>query len=193
MEPTLTLEYYDLKWFNSPIFYQGMVGIRTEGDGSCFFHAISKAISNEYKNGVFDKYIFDRKKFIKDFREHLASHLPKYYYQLSRGQLPELAKDLPELSLENMQNELNSNLPVDNRYNEYISEMLSIDLYILDGKKQTVYKTGKDSDILYKNRESVVILYSNHHYELVGVIENDTVTTIFEPTHPFIMLLRKYI
>lgn len=193
MEPTLTLEYYELKWYNSPIYYRGMVGIRTEGDGSCFFHAISKAISNEYKEGVFDKYIFNRKKFIKDFRQHLALQLPNYYEKLSRGKLAELSKELPELTLENMQKELNSNLPVDNRFNEYISEILSIDLYILDGENKRLYNTGKDADILYKNRSSIVILYHFHHYELVGVLENEAVTTIFEPDHPFILLLKNYV
>lgn len=193
IDDDIMLEYKKLNWYNSRIYYPGMVVIRTEGDGSCFFHAISKAISYEYKNGVFDNYLFDKKGFIRELRSQLADELDNYYNKLSRGKLPELSKSLPELRLENMKSELASNLPVDNKYNEYISDILNIDLYLLDGNKKDLYITGKDSDILYKNRKSIVILYKNYHYELIGLIEYDYVNTIFEPDHPFILKLKSFL
>ena len=79
--------------------------------------------------------------------------------------------------------------------------------------------TGDDDDILYKNRESIVVLYRPGHYELVGIEDPITVSalriligtratarrirfvterrvsnhiaTLFSPQHPFIRAIRQ--
>ena len=90
-----------------------------------------------------------------------------------------------------MQKELDSSRPVDNVYNEFISDQLEKDIYIIDAVKKDIYITGKDNDILYKNRPSVVILYLPGHYELVGLVKkNGDIKTLFNPDHDFIQAIR---
>ncbi len=90
-----------------------------------------------------------------------------------------------------MQKELDSSASVSNIYNEFISDQLDKDIYILDAVKQDVYMTGTDHDLLYKDRTSIVILYMPGHYELVGVINDDYIETTFKPDHPLIQLLQE--
>ena len=65
--------------------------------------------------------------------------------------------------------ELDSDRPVDNAYNEFISDQLNKDIYILDAVTQDVYMTGSDDNVLYKDRPSIVLMYLPGHYELVGL------------------------
>ena len=115
---------------------------------------------------------------------------PTYYDTLSRGELPNISKEIPRYSLANMQKELASNRPVDNVYNEFISNCLNKDIYILDGVKRDVYITGNDDEILYKNRESIVILYLPGHYELIGIIDDNNIHTLFDPEDDFIQRIK---
>jgi len=65
--------------------------------------------------------------------------------------------------------------------------------------KHDVYITGNDSDILYKKRPSIVLLYLPGHYELIGIMESKidskntgkTIKTLFEPNHQLIEAIRK--
>ena len=115
---------------------------------------------------------------------------PTYYDVLSRGQLSEFSKSVPAYSLENMQRELDSDRAVDNAYNEFISDQLEKDIYILDGIKRDVYITGYDDEILYKNRPSIIILYLPGHYELVGLEINGIIKLLFDPDHDLIQTIR---
>jgi hypothetical protein len=194
-------EYENLDW-KSPFGYEGMVRIRIFTDGSCLFHAIARSYFKPYITGKIDGRSFDRKDFIKKLRKSLSIKLGSktdpadpnsltYYDNLSRGQLAEFAESVPSYSLENMKNELDSNHPVDNIYNEFISNQLNKDIYILDGVKRDVYITGNDDDILYKNRSSIVILYLPGHYELIGLLEtNNNIKVLFDPDHDFIQTIR---
>lgn len=181
--------------------YPNMVRIRTIADGSCFFHAIAKAYYTPYQVGMLDGKAIDRQKLIKALRRDLAIKLgqpadpadpdgPTNYDLLSRGKLQEFAKGVPQYSLENMQKELSSTAPVSNSYNEYISNQLNKDIYLLDGETNDVMITGNDDDILYKDRDSIVILYIPGHYELVGIQTEDGIITHFRSTHPFIQAIR---
>ena len=199
-------EYEDLHW-REPFGYPNMVRIRTFFDGSCFFHAIARSYFKPYITGKLNGKVFDRTKFIRDLRHSLSIKLGSkqkgkltYYDTLSRGQLAEIAKTIPAMSLTNMQNELNSSRSVSNIYNEFISDQLDKDIYILDGVKRDVYMMGDDDEILYKHRPSIVLLYlpsqsNNHkeetgHYELVGLQDGDNIRTLFDPTDEFIGAIR---
>ncbi len=198
MQRLSSSEHEDLRWN----LYPGMVRIMTMGDGSCFFHAIARSYFEPYIIGqMADGSPINRSQFIRDFRRDLAIKLGQtidpldptssmYYDTLSRGQLRELSRSLPQLSLRNMQKELNSSMPVDNKYNEYISNLLNKDIYLLDANRRSVYVTGSDSDILYKNRPSIVILVTPGHYELVGIRTYSGVQTVFHPKDDFIMTIR---
>lgn len=181
--------------------YPGMVRIRIPRDGNCFFHAVVRAYFKPYQTGVIDGKSFNKYKFIKNMRKSLAGKLGSYidpynkvsYYEtLSRGKLKEFSLSVPEYSLENMQKELSSSVAVDNVYNEFISNEIDKDIYILDNITKDVYITGRDEDILYKERKSIVLLYSPGHYELVGIQSegNKGIKTLFNPKHDFIKAIK---
>lgn len=180
-----------LTWSNN-FKYPNMVKIYTEGDGSCFFHAITNSFYRPYITGMVGNTPLDKKGFIRNLRTDLSKQLKYHYKNLSRGKLEDFSKGegLETFSLTEMEKILDSNMPVDNRFNEYVSNIIDKDIYILDGQTQDVYITGKDDDILYKRRNSIVLLYSNNHYELVGVLQTGIIKTLFDYSDPFIMSIR---
>ena len=149
-------------------------------------------------------------KFVRELRKHLASELSNkvndesnktHYETISEGDLPELSKIFSILKLENMEKELDSSKAIGQIYNEFISEIISRDIYILNYQKKDVNAVGTTINRIYKNRESSVILYrpGHHrpgdyklgHYELVGLIENEnTLRLSFKPNHPFIVAIK---
>lgn len=192
----------DLSWQNAKFQHSNMVQIKAAPDGSCFFHALLQAFYKPYQLQMEDEVPVSRKKLVKNFRYDLSVRLeehididdptsPIVYDTLSRGQLGELSKEMPEYSLKNMEEELHSSSSVGNLYNEFISNELNKDIYILDGEKQDVYVTGNDLDLLYKNRQSIVLLYQPGHFDLIGLRNNDgSVSTFFDYSHPFIEAIR---
>lgn len=167
-------------------WYPNTMRIPTIGDGSCFFHAIALAYCKIYREGDNNYKV----NFIRQLRYQLALALSEKYNTLSRGQLPSMSKDMPQYTLDAMQKELNSNHPVDNLYLELCSEVLGIDIYIIDILKRDIYVIG-DKELLSKNRNSIVLGYIPGHYELVGVLERETfIRTLFPPDHSFITTIK---
>lgn len=186
----------DLNWD----LYPNLVRIDTMGDGSCFFHAILQCVFDRYKtSGPMDRFVI-----VDNFRQQLSVLLDQYYPKLGRGHLAEFGQAVPEYTLENMRTNLYSRTPVDNCYNEFVSEVLNLDIYILDYTRKIPYITGNDCDILFKGRKSIVLNYIPGHYESVGVkippLPTDNlkpgdhrVQTMFDPDHPLIKEIRKYV
>lgn len=195
------METQNLHWNNSFTF-PNMIRIGTYADGSCLFHSIAMAYYQPYIMGRNKDKPIDRIDFIKNLRKELADRLgdkadpndpksPSYYETISRGGLPNFGKEISHYSLGSMQQELSSSKPVDNVYNEFISDVLNKDIYILDMTSKDVYMTGDDLDILYKNRNSIVILYLPGHYELVGLKNSKgEISTLFTHDHPFIQTIQ---
>ncbi len=181
--------------------------IPTDGDGNCFFHAICSAYFIPYISQTLHGEPLDRRSFVSDLRRDLANKLSErtphskksYYRRLANGELKNLSESLPECSLSNMQKELStSGLPVSHLYNEFISDILDIDIYILDYEKKDVYMTGTDFNLLYKNRKSIIILYLPGHYELIGHLSSNSgnenkLQTCFKPDHSVIVKIRNRI
>jgi hypothetical protein len=203
LQTLLMNEYESLEWDN--IKYPGMVRIRTVADGSCFFHAFCNAFFKPYRTGKIvdengNEKGISKRDIVKQLRNELADKLEstindgrslRYYDVISRGKLPAFSQEVPQYTLENMQKELRSDDPIDHIYNELISDIFNKDIYLLDYPEKDVYITGKDEDIFYKNRDSIVILTQPGHYELVGIRDSDNdIITLFKPTHPFISLIR---
>lgn len=202
--PLLEIEYQDINW-NRNFKYPNLVRLRTEMDGSCFFHALAKAYCRPYIEGRYDDKSFNRQEFIKDLRQELADMLDSpvnpsdntsltYYQTISRGQLPNLSKDFPECSLENMQKELSTSMEIDFKYMEFISDVIMKDIYLLDADRQDVYVVGNEFDILYKGRESIVLYFLPGHFELVGYRTEknlNIIQTLFPPNHDFILAIQQ--
>lgn len=190
IRPLTKTEYEPLKWDLFKDF--DMIRIRTDMDGSCLFHSIAKAYFKPYITGKLNDQDFNRKEFIQNLRKDLSKKLKLDYDKISKGELPKISKEMPTYSLENMEKELDSSSSVSNIYNEFISNQLNIDLYVLDGIKKDVYMTGTDDSLLYKDRKSVVILYLPGHYELIGIMHhNDNIETYFSPDSPFILQIKQ--
>jgi hypothetical protein len=182
--------------------YSNMVAISVDGDGSCYFHAIAKAFFRPYQLGIMNGVGISRRDIVRNFRNELADRLmsrsipedpssPLVYDTLSNGTLREFSNNVKEYSIENMIKELKSNSPVDYVYQELISNEINKDIYILSMVNKDVVKLG-NPELYYKNRKSIVLLYSPGHYELVGIInENNDIRTIFEPSDPFIVRLKE--
>lgn len=202
VRPLYHHEYENLKWDG---VFEGlnMIRIRTPTDGSCYFHSLAKAFFKPYIMGKIDDQPFDRKQFIKNLRKDLSKklalkvnledpHSKTYYETLSKGELNKISADMPEYSLESMQKELNSSSAISHIYNEFISDQLDLDIYILDSENKDVYMTGTEDYLLYKNRRSVVLLYIPGHFELVGILHsNKNIETLFYPNSEIIKKIRK--
>jgi len=168
-------------------YYNGFVRKTEINDGSCFFHCITDAFYKPYKLGQINK-----KEYVSNLRKDLANNLTvEIYNKLSRGNLKEFSKKITGFSLDDYKKILNSNKPVDNRFNEYVSNVINKDIYIIDYENKSVYITGNDDDILYKKRESIVIIWINqNHFDLGCVLEGKRLVTLFDYSHPFIQTIR---
>lgn len=191
--PILNRTYDNLQWDRN-FKYDQMVRLYTIGDGSCFFHAVVKAYFIPYKLGYLNEQPLDRGVFIRNLRRDLARTLredPEVYKNLSRGQLENMSKTLDQFKLDEMIKVLDSDMPVDNLFNEFVSNVIDKDIYLLDLEKEDVYITGDDTDILHKGRDSIVILTMPGHYELVGVERNGVIQTLFSHKDDFIVYIRE--
>ena len=168
LKPLINVDYEVLDW--KKLFKDlTVIRINVAGDGSCFFHAICKAYFKPYIFGKVGDKPLNRGKFVRKLRRDLAKKLGSkinpedansktYYEDLAKGELANIGKEIKQYSLENMQKTLDSSEPISNEYNEFISNQLDIDIYIIDGIKRDVYMTGTEDSLIYKNRKSVILL-----------------------------------
>lgn len=192
-----------LNWENYSFKFPHMTRMGTYPDGSCMFHAIALSYFIPYRRGRINEMVLDRGEFIKELRLELSTKLgdiidetdpdsPSYYQVISRGGIESFGQYVPQYTLDAMKAELASSKAVDNAYNEFISDVLNKDIYLLDMVSRDVYVTGDDLDILYKERPSIVLLYLPGHYELVGIRNNNgDIKTLFSPDHPFIQSIQR--
>lgn len=194
---------------NFPV--SNMIALDTIGDGNCLIHAIVQAYYRPYVIGE-----INRRQFVRDLRRALAQKLNQpaevngksmvdgagkkqtWYQIINRGGLARLQQDpgvVPvdieqRYQLTTMQNELNSNTPLDDMYDDYLSKMLNKNIFVLDLRTKSI-KHVIDRDMLWSPyRPCVVILDKGGHYETVGLNEKGIISTYFSWEHPFIVQLR---
>nr|QBK90379.1 MAG: OTU-like cysteine protease [Pithovirus LCPAC103] len=196
------VKFTSLNWTGN-FQYPGMGKILTLGGGSCLFHAIVGSFFSPYRKGILSGTPLNRVEFIIKFRHELADKLSKpadsevpevsWYDTLGRSELSDFSKKVPAFTLDAMQKELRAGGAVDNKFNEFISNVLGKDIYLLDANTKDVYITGNDDDILFLSRDSIVILYGGGHYELIGIkdLASSTITLLFPPDHEFIVAIRR--
>jgi hypothetical protein len=174
-----------------------LVVISTIGDGNCYFHSILRAFNNHYINC---KTVFERINRARSFRNLLADLLfeidpitgKDYYSGLNYGKLDEISEGVKEYSREALRRELLSSQPVDNIYQELISNSINKDIYIIDGETMDMYSPGSAFSLYYKGRNSIVIFYTPGHFEVVGVKRSDgSINTTFTPEHKLIQACRE--
>jgi len=174
-----------------------IVVLPTLGDGNCFFHSVLRAFNTNY---IKAKSITDRVNMARTFRNALADRLEEidpltgknYYAGLNNGELEKISGGVKEYSLNALQKELRSSHPVDNIYQEIISNAMNKDIYIIDGTKQDMYHVGSAFSLYYKGRNSIIIYYIPGHFEVVGIKQKDgTIATLFTPEHPLIQSCRE--
>jgi hypothetical protein len=187
--------------------------IKVIPDGSCFFHAVLRAFNISYIRSSSNN---ERHKYVKKLREALSIALEEIdpstglreYDRLGGGSYAEYNKAVSgvtenDYSLEGLQKELLSDRPVDHVYIEMLSNHFNKDIYLINSNTQDVYMTGTDLNLLYRNRDSIVIYYSPGHYDIIGIRRNATETIpgicnkgdiifdcLFSYQHLFIQCLR---
>jgi hypothetical protein len=191
----------NLHWMNHGFENFDMLAVYTIGDGNCFFHSLCQAYFIPYRTQMVNHMPLSRREIVRNLRYGLSKRLgepvdpldpdgPSFYETLSRGELPNFGKEIPAYSFQEMQSRLRNSEAVGNEYNEFVSDQLKKDIYILDGDAKDVYITGNDDELLYKNRDSIVVLYRPGHYETVGIQSgSSSIQTYFSPSHPFIQFL----
>ncbi len=193
--------------------YSNFIKIKIEKDGSCFFHAIFKAISSTYndeetiirdENGQERVVKIDKNSYIYLERERLSRLLaspisqdinsPTYYETLSNGYISsEGSKNIPELySLNSMQKTLRDRHAfIGTEFLEFASLVYDIDIFIINDDNKDIYITGETYNTFYKDRNSIVLLFSNNnHYDLIGLWYDRGVSTYFTSDNPFIKALQ---
>ena len=160
-------------------------------DGSCMFHSILQAFNKTY-NTLDNK---GKKSMVRDFRNDLSDVLTEevdgvsIYSKLSRGELKEFSKFYPPASLKVMQRDLKNNTWGDFRFLELLSEILDLNIFIIDRTKSDVYQTG-DKELLYKDRDSIIILNTNNiHFDTLGLKTKHGVKTLFNKNDPIVKIM----
>lgn len=170
-----------------------IISIKSPGDGHCFFHSIMRgAIISYIQNPLM------RTKYAVGLRKRLAEHLFQkedngkiVYENLSRGTLSEQSKNVPEYSIKNIYNLLNSTSCVGMEVLELTCNLIDINVIIWEAEKRDIYRHGDKDHLFNKNRSTVVLTYSGKykHYNLLGVFEDGKVETHFQNNHIFISRL----
>ena len=167
------------------------VKISAIGDGSCMFHSILQGFNKSYISGS----AIQKRMICREFRDSLGAVLAEKvdgkvcYDQLSRGQLRTLSRAIPDASLTEMQQALKSNEWGDMRFIELISNLMELNIIILDYVKKDIYHTG-DFELLIKPRDTIIIMVTNNvHFDTVGVKSASGVRTLFSYHEPVVQQL----
>lgn len=77
---------------------------------------------------------------------------------------------------------------------EYLSNWLNIDIYILKDTIRAPYKQGFDCNIIYKGRQSILVLWvEESHYEAVCIMTDGKIKRVFNPDDDIIKITKKYV
>lgn len=176
---------------------QNLYIIPSIGDGNCYFHSILRAFNTSYINA---KTIFDRVNLTRTFRNALADRLQEidpltgkdYYSGLNNGRLEEFSQGVKEYSKDALRRELLGSDPVDNIYQELISNAINKDIYIIDSETKDMYNVGSAFSLYYKGRNSIILYYTPGHFEVIGVKRSDgSINTLFTPEHKLVEACRE--
>lgn len=164
--------------------------IKVLGDGNCLFHALLLGFSIYYRNSLYNGLRIERLQVVNELRKELAKLLVKEYDNLSKGLMQKYSESVKEFSLEQMRKALEtSGVPIGYGYLEHIANSLNKDIIVFDAKKSCVYKTD-ENELLWKDRNTIILNYSDGHYDLIGLTNDGVVDTYFSPEHELVQQLK---
>ena len=146
--------------------FENLYSITIPGDDHCFFHSILKAINFEYNkssNDIKQKKAIELRHYLSLIIQEIDSDNKSVYEKMYDGELAKFG--LEEKSMINLIKTLNSNNWVDLTFQEIISDLFNIDIYVIDWFKNKMYFQDNKMEKLYKKRNSIIILYKINHYE----------------------------
>lgn len=160
--------------------------VDTIGDGNCLFHSVYYSIDRDYPS----KTISEKQKMAANLRQIVANNLTlEVYGELCGGGLKQ--SGLEEFSLNTMKKELQSRNSLGSGYIELLSKVINKDIYILEARRRNLYTSHEAKYYSTGQRNSVVMLYHDGHYESVGLrSDNSKSYTLFSPNCNFIKLLK---
>jgi hypothetical protein len=97
-----------------------------------------------------------------------------------------------ELAYNHCKNQLSdNNIWIGTEYISFISELFSINIYFIDYKTGLPYIFGDEK--LFPYKKSVVLLWvDNCHFEIVGIVEDDTIRRTFNSDEHLIKMIHEY-
>lgn len=172
--------------------FKNLYNITIPGDGHCFFHSILKAIDKQYNklpNNLKQQRAIELRHNLSLVLQDIDEDGISVYQKMYDGELSNFG--IEEYSMINLIKILNSNSWVDLIFSELVSDLFNIDIYVIDFDNDKIYFQYNKLKILYKGRNSIVILYHSGHYELLGChsIEDNIIYTLFSYDHPLIIYL----
>lgn len=173
--------------------------IGTIGDGSCFFHAFLRSVSQRYT----DMNTTQRKAYARKLRRELAALMtPERYASLHFGTEEDIAAYSvdPEhahiASPATLSRYLASCKWVGEEVTEFLSDEFGVDIIVLYytrkrfGKSLTRY-LYEDLPNGKKHDKTVIVLnIEDAHFESVGLIKGDELFTLFDSDDPLIVSLK---
>jgi hypothetical protein len=162
-----------------------LVQFSTIGDGSCFVHAILLSYSKLYRA----LNIQEKMEYVKNIRQEAANLLDSVYNELGKGELSKMGLNDNEFTLSYLKGKLASKTAIGHEFIEYLSNYFNRDIYILDQKTQDVYQLTDER--IHQSRPSIVIVYCNNHYELIGCEIDGKIHTYWSSTSSLIKYLQE--
>lgn len=176
--------------------------IYVPSDGSCLIHALLGSFYIPYIRSMREERIRDATHIVKSLRHELSVKLSAvnsgtmktYYSELHDGYTSTFADSTygegREYTLRGMKELFDSDAWLGFGQMQHISNQLNKDIYVLDLVSKDIYNMGRsDMPSLYKDRESVILLYTYSHYELVAYETNGNYYAHFKHDNPLIQYL----
>lgn len=174
-----------------------LVRIATLGDGSCFIHALLKAISLDYQDHPSFGY---RSNLVKRFRRDmgLLLNIPDqrypghvYWETANHGEFVNLfanqvlsdnlavVDEIVDYGLSGLQRMFNSSYYLGNEVYGFVTELLNVNLCILQATTKDLINHSYDQHD--PSWPTVIIIGNTAHYEVIGLQTSTGVQTVFPP------------
>ena len=76
-------------------------------------------------------------------------------------------------------------------YIGFISEIFSVNIYFIDAKTMMPYVFGDEQ--MFPHKKSIILLWvDDSHFEIVGVIEDNTIRRTFNSEEPLVKMIHLY-